>query len=99
MYATNDPSPMSGQCSTKRESTTSVAVDRLEKAATEFDSLVASTLSAFSRVIFHQPTAGAAIRERDAIPGSDLGQCLTKLADRFEMSNRALRVIVEQADV
>jgi hypothetical protein len=50
-------------------------------------------------VIYHQPTPGEAIRERDSIPGSDLGQTLTKLADRFERSNRALRLIVEQADV
>jgi hypothetical protein len=98
MYAANDLSP---KCppSTKREPTIPVAVDRLENAAAEFDGLVSSTVSAFGPVIYHQPTPGEAIRERDSIPGSDLGQTLTKLADRFERSNRALRLIVEQADV
>lgn len=99
MYATNETGPSCPPCSTKREPTIRVAVDRLEKAASEFDALVSSTVSAFGPVIYHQPTAGEAIRERDAIPGSDLGQALTKLADRFERSNRALRVTVEQADL
>jgi hypothetical protein len=37
--------------------------------------------------------------EADGIPGSDLGQALTRLADRIEHANLVLRMIIEQADV
>ncbi len=99
MYLTTEPPSTCNITSQgRRESTIRTAVERIEKSVSELDSLVAQVQSEFGPVIYHRPTAGEAVQEKDSIPGSDLGQALTRLADRLERSNRAIRVLVEQAD-
>lgn len=98
MCATND-NPGCSPSITKRVPTIRVAVERLQKASEEVEALVSSIMSVFEVVMYHQPTADEAIHEPGKVSGSDLGRALTMLAERFEQSNRALRGIVDQADL
>jgi len=90
---------MAPQQVSRREPLVKTAVDRIEKAITELDTLAGGVMTAYSSVIYSQPTCGGGIREADGIPGSDLGQALTRLADRIEHANLVLQTIIEQADV
>jgi hypothetical protein len=83
----------------RREPVVRSAVDRLEKLAAESDELVERLQSTFSPVLFHVPQDGEAMRESDAIHGSDLGQALMRIAERIDISHRAIREVIESADV
>lgn len=84
----------------RREPVVRSAMERLEKLATESDELVERLQSTFSSVLFHEPQNGESILERDVvIPGSDLGQALMRLAERIDGNFRAIRGVIESADV
>ena len=83
----------------RREPVVRSAVDRLEKLAAESGELVERLQSTFSPVLFHGPQDGEAMRESDAIHGSDLGQALMRLAEQFDVNHRAIRGVLESADV
>ena len=83
----------------RREPVVRSAMERLEKLATESDEIVERLQSTFSPVLFRGPQNGEPIRERDAIPGSDLGQALMRLAERIDGNFRAIRGVIESADV
>ena len=100
MYYAVENEPMATTAAVpRREPVVRSAVERLEKLAEESDEIVERLQSTFSPVLFHRPQNGEAIRERDAIPGSDLGQALMRLAERIDGNFRAIRGVIESADV
>ena len=101
MYENKAPmAVLCGEQGMKRQSLIKQSVERIEKAAMEFDTLVAGVGTVFSPVIYHQLCATACNRDTDkAPPGSDLGQALSSLAERLERSNEILRDILSQSDV
>lgn len=89
-----------GLCQEKRPSLIKQSMERIEKAAVELDTLVAGVGTTFSSVIYHQPCVAACGRDADkTLPGSDLGQALSAIAERLERSNEILRDILSQSDV
>lgn len=97
-YAASEP--MTTTDVNRREPVVRSAVDRLERLAVDSDELVEELQSTFSPVLFHGPPESVdAIREREAIPGSDLGQSLMRLADRIDGNFRAIRGVIASADV
>lgn len=101
MYENSNEPMIAPQTKRSREPVVRVAVERLEKLAAESDELVERLQSTFSPVLFHvaQSVEASRERDRDAIPGSDLGQALSRLAERIGSNFRAIRNVIESADV
>lgn len=86
----------------KRIRLVDAALNRLETLAESTDELVAQLRASFNPVVFHEEVPQVSTREdngKDRIPGSDLGQAMSSIADRLENGFRNLRELAESSDL
>lgn len=100
MYPTETEAPANVMgIEARRQPLVKTGMEHLERLTADSDELVEHLQSAFGPVLFNQEGATVPDVGDPSIPGSDIGQALMRLTQRIDSNFRAIRSIVNAADV